>query len=153
MSLIHQLLYEHGDLERIRLGTYIERLIALLRETYSARRNSVDVRFTSIDVDIYLDIGRAIPCGLIVTELVTNSFKHAFPQDRRGTIIVSLQADPEAGAVLVVRDDGIGIPESVALGEGTSLGFRLLPSLAEQLGGYIVLVRYEGSRCELHFPV
>jgi two-component system, sensor histidine kinase PdtaS len=152
MSLIHELLYEHGDLERIRLGAYLERLVIFLRDTFCARRKSIEVHFSGIDADVHLDIGRAIPCGLIVTELVTNSFKHAFPQDRRGTISVSLQAEPGGGGALVVGDDGIGIPETAVLGGGHSLGFRLLPSLAEQLGGSISQRHCEGARYELRFP-
>jgi PAS domain S-box-containing protein len=152
MALIHEMLYEHGDLERIRLGSYLERLVKLLRDTYSARRDVVQMRFSGQDAEVRLDMGRAISCGLIVTELVSNSFKHAFPQGRHGTISVELGAETEQDCLLVVRDDGVGIPESKALGESRTLGFRLLPVLTEQVGGRLELDRSGGARYELRFP-
>jgi len=151
MSLIHQLLYEHGDLARVRLGVYLQRLVSLLRDTYNDLRKTVDIQLIGADAELYLDLQQAIPCGLIVTELITNCFKHAFPDGRQGTITVRLD-EPEPGTGrLVVSDDGVGIPESVVLGEGRSLGFRLLPTLAEQVGGRLALIRENGVRYELSF--
>jgi len=152
MALIHEMLYEHGDLDQIRLGSYLERLVKLLRDTYSARRDAVQMRFIGHDAEVRLDVGRAISCGLIVTELITNSFKHAFPQDRHGTIAVTLRADGPGQCLLAVSDDGVGIPEAKSLGDSPSLGFRLLPALADQVHGTLELDRSHGTRYELRFP-
>jgi len=103
--------------------------------------------------DCHLDMQRAISCGLIVNELITNAFKHAFPEGRAGSIEVSL-ADAGAGRIcLCVADDGVGLPADIDLGSGQSLGLRLLPSLVEQLGGEVVLRRTGGTRYELTFSL
>ena len=151
MALVHQLLYEQGELSRIRLGAYLQRLLALLRQSFADRLDRVQTDFDGADAHIYLTIRGSIPFGLIVTEVVTNCFKHAFPGDRHGTIRMSLQARGPDEACLVIADDGVGMPESVALGTGPTLGVRLLPTLAEQLGARLEVVRGQGLRYELFF--
>jgi PAS domain S-box-containing protein len=151
MSMIHQLLYEHGDLSKIQLGTYLEQLVALLRDTYADRGRAIKAVFVGPKGDCHLDMQRAISCGLIVNELITNSFKHAFPGNRGGCIAVSLQEETPGQIRLCVADDGVGIAPTVVLGRGPSLGIRLLPSLAEQLGATLVLTREAGASYELSF--
>ncbi|MCD5362205.1 sensor histidine kinase [Chromobacterium aquaticum] len=145
MALIHQLLYEHGDFSRIHVGLYLERLTQLL--SGSASESGVRVRCRGMEVAVYLGMQRAIPCGLLVNELVTNALKHAFP-GRHGTVEVALERSEDGGCRILVSDDGVGIPESVKLGEVSSLGFRLIPILVGQLKGVASLLRPEaGGAC------
>lgn len=145
MALIHQLLYEHGDFSRIHVGVYLERLTQLLSGSVSDV--GVRLRCRGMGAAVYLGMQRAIPCGLLVNELVTNALKHAFP-DRRGTVEVALEREDGGRCRILVSDDGVGIPESVKLGEVSSLGFRLIPTLVGQLKGEARLLRPEaGGAC------
>jgi len=151
MAMIHQMLYEQGDLARIRIGAYLAQLVTLLRETYTERRREVAIVLEGGGSPCRLDVQRAISCGLIVNELVTNAYKHAFPGGRMGTITVALSMPAPEQALLIVQDDGVGLPPDVELGVGRSLGIRLVPTLAEQLGARLLLEREHGVRYELAF--
>jgi PAS domain S-box-containing protein len=151
MSMIHQLLYEHGDLSKIQLASYLQQLVSLLRDTYSDRNRAILTAFHGSARDCHLDMQRAISCGLIVNELITNAFKHAFPEGRGGRIEVGLADTADGRIRLSVADDGVGLPVGLELGQGQSLGLRLLPSLVDQIGGEVVLRREQGTRYELTF--
>lgn len=145
MALIHQLLYEYGDFSRIHVGVYLERLTQLLGGSISDA--GVRLRCRGMDAVVHLGMQRAIPCGLLVNELVTNALKHAFPGGR-GTVEVALEREEDGRCRILVSDDGVGIPESVKLGEVSSLGFRLIPTLVGQLKGVARLLRPEaGGAC------
>ena len=92
-----------------------------------------------------VDITTAIPCGLIVNELVTNAFEHAFPDGREGTIAVSLCTDDAGTHVLSVSDDGVGFPEDLDFRNTKSLGLQLVTGLVNQLDGTITLDRTKGT--------
>ncbi len=144
MALIHQLLYEGRDYAQIDLALYIGRLIRLLRESLLPSQSPVELRAQPATQAIGLDLQRAVPCGLLINELVTNAIKHAFPDGRRGVVEVQLAVlDGAAGqARLTVRDNGVGLPEAVALdGRSPSLGLQLVPLLAEQLGAQMQVTR------------
>jgi two-component sensor histidine kinase len=97
-------------------------------------------------------MAKAIPCGLIINELVTNAIKHAFPDDRRGTVQVSLR-EPAAGQLtLAVADDGVGLADDFAIETSGSLGLTLVATLVEQLKGRLVITRGPGARFEITFP-
>ncbi|MBT9500828.1 MAG: PAS domain-containing protein [Burkholderiaceae bacterium] len=132
MALMHQLLYERADFSALELGPYIRRLGGLLRDTYLGASSAVHLQIDAPDAGLRIDLQRAIPCGLLVNELVTNSIKHAFRGGMAGLIVVSLTSDAEAQVRLDVSDDGAGLPEGVRPGDGGGLGFQLLPVLAEQ---------------------
>ena len=103
--------------------------------------------------NILLDVNTAIPLGLIINELVSNSLKHAFPAGRQGTISVRL-AETEPGALsLLVRDDGIGLPTQPERANGGSLGLQLVDTLARQLRGQVLVNGEGGTAFELRFPV
>jgi PAS domain S-box-containing protein len=148
MALIHQLLYERNDFSQVDLGVYLQRLCALLQESYrdgSARFNlSADT-----GAPVHLNLQRAVPCGLLVNELVTNAIKHAFPDGRAGHIQVTLTAADTQQCMITVADDGIGLPASVAPGTSPSLGMQLIPLLCDQAGGQWQLFREQGTRFEL----
>lgn len=132
MALIHEQLYQAADLGHINLGDYLESLTASLAR--SASQNDGRVRLQLLADEVELDIDSAVPCGLIVNELVTNAFKYAFPAGRSGTICVELRAQNER-ITLQVRDDGIGMDADFDIENSDSIGLQLVDSLTEQLEG------------------
>jgi PAS domain S-box-containing protein len=150
MALIHQLLYERKDYSVVDLGEYLTRLANLLVSTHRAQAERVTLE---IDVEpVPVDLQQAVPCGLVVNELLTNCFKHAFPEGRSGTVGVTLKHG-EGGVVrLAVSDDGVGLPETAELGSSASLGLQLVPLLAEQAGAELAVVRAPGTTFSLTFP-
>lgn len=152
MALTHQLLYERKDYSRIDLGDYIERLSQLLLSSY---RGSSSARITlrcDLPVEpLYLDFERVIPCGLIVNELVTNAFKHAFPDGRQGQINIVLQVDGE-DLLVSVADNGIGLPAAFDLTQVRSLGLQLVSLLVDQLAGSFTRETGSETRFLLRFP-
>jgi len=101
--------------------------------------------------DIFLTITTAIPCGLIINELVSNALKHAFPQEREGTIAVSMTPSTKDNLILTVSDTGIGFPEGIDFRNTTTLGMQLVTSLVEQLDGTITLDRSKGITFTITF--
>jgi len=130
MALMHQLLYERADFSALDLGPYLRRLSGLLRDTYLGGSSPVRLQVDAPDTGLRMDLQRAIPCGLLVTELVTNSIKHAFPNGAAGLIMVRVTVLSPGEACVDVMDDGIGMPAVAPSSKG--LGFQLLPLLAEQ---------------------
>jgi two-component sensor histidine kinase len=149
MGLIHERLYQAEDLARVDFAEYIQGLVNNLFYSYSA-----DAAAISLEIrveDVVLDVDRGIPCGLIVNELVSNSLKYAFPAGRQGRLQVHMRHQDDS-LVLVVADDGIGIPEEFDVGRTTSLGLRLVSTLVRQLKGSLTLSRDEGTRFSVQFP-
>ena len=148
MALLHQLLYEHQSFAYVDLGDYLREL---------ARHAIASTEVTNVNVEfdltpLKLDLQRAVPCGLLVNELLTNACKHAFPDGRAGTIRLELHVPGESDmALLVISDNGVGLPEGFALGQSTSLGLQLVPLLAEQFGGELLARQGVGTRYELRF--
>ncbi|TDP72755.1 PAS domain-containing protein [Roseateles toxinivorans] len=146
MALMHQLLYERADFSALELGPYIRRLGGLLRDTYLGAGSTVRLQIVAPDAGLRIDLQRAIPCGLLVNELVTNSIKHAFPGGVAGQIVVELTDDGSGQVQLDVGDDGAGLSEGVEPGQGGGLGFQLLPVLAEQCRAKLELLDSGGRR-------
>jgi len=108
----------------------------------------------SIQADpIWIAVQNAVPLGLLVNELLSNSLKYAFPGDRDGEIAIALRATPEGQRVLTVRDTGIGLPAGMDFRHTDSLGLQLVGLLTEQLGGTVELERASGTQWTLRFPV
>lgn len=128
MSQLHELLYKQSNLTHINAYEYFEILIEELRETYD---EDVEIH---LDIQSNLKMGQAIYCGLILNELITNSFKYAFPnEDHDGNIFVSLKEENEH-LILIVKDDGVGFKEKAT----SSLGLVLVDTLVtRQLRGEI----------------
>jgi two-component sensor histidine kinase len=103
--------------------------------------------------EVRLPIDIAIPCGLIVNELITNALKHAFPGERLGHITVSLHQETPERLLLEVQDDGIGLPEDVRPSEAKSLGLHLVSILTHQLQGELEIHRGEGTLFRVHFGI
>jgi two-component sensor histidine kinase len=148
MALIHQLLFERRDWAKVQLGPYLRRLGDLLSSTYGRGRIELEVEADEVP----LDVQRAVPCGLLVNELVTNAFKHAFAPDATGRIRIELRRE-DAAARLRVSDTGPGLPEDLDIERIDSLGMQLIPLLAEQVRGELTIGRGPGACFELRFPI
>jgi len=151
MALIHQLLYERNDFSDLHLGPYVQRLVGLLRDSFSRDRDRIRITAVGAETDALLDLQRSVPFGLLVTELVTNAVKHAFPDGRGGEVRVSLQREPAGTILLTVQDNGTGLPETAQLGEGNTLGMQLIPLLSEQAQAQLNYRNDNGARFELRF--
>jgi two-component sensor histidine kinase len=101
--------------------------------------------------DVHMDIKRAIPCGLIITELISNSLKHAFPNGKKGEIVVEMYPDKGEKYKLVISDNGVGFPEGLDFRQTKSLGMRLVVDLVNQLNGTIELRREKGTEFRIEF--
>ena len=152
MALTHQLLYERKDFSRLHLGDYLERLVQSIRTSYRATGDRVALRLELPAADVPLDLERAIPCGLLINELVTNSFKHAFPGERRGEIVIEIMEDANGRICLSVADNGIGLPAEAELPHSSSLGLQLVALFVEQLHGTTSIGRDAGCRFSISFP-
>ncbi len=151
MALIHEELYQAGNLARVDFASYLRRLLPDLARSYRADASEkVEVKIEAADVSLPVD--RAIPCGLIVNELMTNALKHAFPNGRAGSIQVRLATQKDQ-TTLAVRDDGAGFPPDVDFRQSRSLGLQLVCTLANQLGGTINLTRDNGTEFVIVFPL
>lgn len=151
MGLTHQLLYEHKDFSRVDLGEYLGRLAQLLMSAYRDRGSGIALDLLLPPERHYVGLDRAIPCGLAVNELVTNAFKHAFPDDRHGRITLALAAAGDDEIILTVTDDGVGLPANFEISMVKSLGLQLVPLLVEQLQGTLVVKGGSGSSFSLRF--
>jgi PAS domain S-box-containing protein len=149
MALIHQLLYERKDFSRVQLGEYLDRLAHLVLNTYAVGGARIAIK---ADVaDLSLDLQRAIACGLLVNELLTNAIKHAFPGGRAGQVCIELKEMDDHEAILALSDNGVGLPEGFSLAGGKSLGLQLVALLADQIGAALSIRDGPGARFELHF--
>jgi two-component sensor histidine kinase len=150
MALIHQLLYERHDFSRVDFGEYLARFGQLLVATFGSPVRNVSLQVAAETGRFYLDLQRATPCGLWINELVTNAFKHAYPDGRSGAVRVELTPIDDSRALLVVEDEGVGLPEDWNAPQPKSLGLQLVPLLADQIGGGFTIVRKSpGTRFEL----
>jgi PAS domain S-box-containing protein len=148
MALIHQLLYERNDFSQIDLATYLRRLCALQQTSYRDDAASFTLTVHACE-GVHLNLQRAVPCGLLVNELVTNAIKHAFPDGREGRIDITLSASDDGHCLITVADDGVGLPPEVSPETSRSLGMQLIPLLSDQAGGQWQLFRDHGTRFEL----
>jgi PAS domain S-box-containing protein len=131
MALVHEKLYRSGNLAAIDFGDYARDLASILRQAHGLDAGQVQI---GVQADtVLLNIDTSVPLGLVLCELVTNALKHAFPEGRRGTIEIAIRGEPDGGCCLCVTDDGVGMPEHLAAGQGTSLGLRLVHMLVRQI--------------------
>jgi PAS domain S-box-containing protein len=152
IALAHELLYQSSDLSRIPFVSYAEALGASLTATYGVGTGNVG--FVVDGGDIAFAVDRAVPLGLLLNEIVTNSFKHAYPNGTRGTIRVALHRDGANGHRLLVSDDGVGLPADFEERRRSSLGSKLIESLVEQIGGTMTRSSSErGTHYEILFGV
>jgi two-component sensor histidine kinase/ligand-binding sensor domain-containing protein len=148
MAAIHEQLYHSDNLAAIDFQFYIENLVHQLLRTFSSSGIRTDVACKGV----FLEIGVAIPCGLIVNELVTNALKYAFPGGTSGHIEVRMEGGANGMRSLTVKDDGIGLSAPIDPEKSTTLGLRLVSLLGHQLGGGITLSSGPGLTCTVTFP-
>ncbi len=149
MALIHESLYQSKDLSRINFADYIKRLTTHLFSMYRIGAERVQLK---VDVgEVFLDINRAIPCGLIVNELVSNSLKHAFPNGQEGKIVVKMNGNSRGKISLIVKDSGIGFPEDLDFKKTETLGMQLVTDLVAQIDGKIKLMKEQGTEFRVVF--
>ena len=147
MALVHENLYRAGNFAEIQMQTHVLSLCTHLRRAYGRAR----VEITAESDDVTLDMDRAVSCGLIINELVSNAFKHAFPGNRSGYIKVRFGSRDDGTCILTVADDGIGMPEQFDFIETRSLGLQLVRDLVEQLHGTFSVDDTGGTTCTLTF--
>ncbi len=142
MALIHEKLYRSGSLAEIDFGDYVKSLVDDLLRMYNVPGRAITI---AVDIEnVQLGVDTAIPCGLVINELVSNSLKYAFPDGRTGDVTVALQ---RANGVhtLTVADDGVGFPADLDFRATDSLGMQLVTALVNQLEGTITLDRTKGT--------
>lgn len=150
MSLVHEKLYQSSDFTKIDFNEYIKDIVHGLYQSYGVDTGKVSLNI--IVEDVSLGVDSAIPCGLIINELVTNSLKHAFSDGRKGEIKIIVHKADENEIEVTICDNGIGIPESIDFRKTESLGLHLVTILVEnQLHGKIYLDRSKGTEFKIRF--
>jgi PAS domain S-box-containing protein len=150
ISLVHQKLYQSGNLSRIRLDHYMGELFELLLNSYQVSDMKIERKIDVDELNVVIDI--AIPCGLIVNELVSNSLRHAFPHGR-GTITMEIRSEPKGIIRLVYQDDGPGLPDTMDPFALESVGMQTIVNIGKhQLEGEIRFDFSRGFRFTLLFP-
>ena len=151
MSIVHERLYLSRDFTTIDLGEYIRDLSQYLFQSYASNGDRISLRLDAGEIS--LDIDRAIPCGLILNELVSNALKHAFPDQRGGEIAIRCYGDEKGLITLIVADTGVGLPAGLDFRNTPSLGLQLVDLLVRQLRGSInVDTQRTGTEFFISFP-
>jgi len=151
MALIHEKLYQSQDLSKVNFAEYIANLAANLFRSYTINSTAINLSM-NVD-DVFLEIDIAVPCGLILNELISNSLKYAFPDERKGKIQIDLSLDKEREVTLIVKDDGIGLPKDFDFHNTKTLGLQLVDNLVEQLEGTIELNGNGRTECKITFTI
>jgi PAS domain S-box-containing protein len=149
MALIHERLYRSTDLKRIDFGDYIRTLGTDLYHTYVPARNKIKLNMEL--ENLMVDINTTVPLGLIVNELITNSMKHAFLGIDEGEINIEFHKNDNDEFILIVEDNGKGLPAGLDFRNTETLGFQLVNNLTAQIDGNIELDRSHGTRFEITF--
>jgi two-component sensor histidine kinase/CheY-like chemotaxis protein len=150
MAVVHEKLYGSPDLSRVDFAEYLNSLAGSLFRLYGVDRSRVALEIDAAGVFLSLDF--AMPCGLIVNELVSNALKHGFPGNRSGLVRVSVSLGPDDDELtLVCRDTGVGLPDGFQDCPTGSLGLRLVKMLVEQLGGRLEFERSNGTTVTVRF--
>lgn len=150
MVFVHQRLYQHDNLKKINFGDYPETLASDIFKSYVSNPDQITLDIDTEDVTI--DIDTAIPLGLILNELISNSLKYAFPKGRNGILTVKSYLKGSKYS-LIVSDNGIGFPEDLDYENSDSLGLKLIYSLSDQIGADVKLDTANGTKFEITFEV
>ena len=151
IALVHELLYRSDNLDQIEYGAYLKKMFIPLFESYSVDQRKVSIAIEAPKVMISID--KAVPCSLIVNELLSNSLKHAFPGDRKGTISIRFGLDAgKEEYTLDYGDNGVGLPPGLDIKTLNTLGMRLITGLTKQLGGTAEVQCTEGTHFRITFP-
>ncbi|MDG5767468.1 PAS domain S-box protein [Balneolales bacterium ANBcel1] len=149
MSMIHEKLYQTDTYAEIEFGGYLRDLAEHINNQYE----DLDVSTEIEAEDVYLEISQAVPCGLLANEIVTNCYKHAFPENRAGKVKITL-ADKAGKCELIIRDDGVGLPEELLAGRpDQSFGLNLIRGLSKQVKGELEMRNENGLFVKVVFPL
>jgi two-component sensor histidine kinase len=149
MALLHQILYRSDDLTRIDFAAYVRQLSTQLCQSYHTQSCPVAVEVVADEVS--LNIETAVPCGLILNELVSNALKHGFVDGRSGQIVIHLKAQDNNRIHLTVSDNGVGLPTTFDYRQSPSLGLQLVNNLVEQLEGDLIVSNHQGTSITITF--
>lgn len=149
MALVHEKLYKSSDLSRINFSEYIDSLVGLLFRSFGVNPGRVTLKQNK--EPLFLSIESAVPCGLIVNELVSNCMKHGFPGEKYGEIYVALESPAADDFLLKVKDNGIGLPANFSLDSTETLGLQLVKTLVNQLNGTIQIDSQNGTTFSIRF--
>ena len=148
MALVHEMLYRSQDLARVDFPQYVRALVPQLFRSYNPGGR---IRYRVEIDEIVFGVDLAVPCGLIINELVANALKHAFPGDRRGEICVRMKLEQDRYR-LSVEDDGIGFPAGLDVSQTGTLGLQLVRTLTEQIGGRLQEKTGQGTAFVIDLP-
>jgi len=149
MALIHERLYQSSDLSRVEFSQYIRNLAIHLFHSYQV--DSSRVRLAMDAEEVFLNINTAIPCGLIVNELISNALKHAFPNGRNGEVAIELHQIEGDRYRIRVRDNGVGFPEGLDFQQTGTLGMQIISTLVNQIDGRLDYQSQDGTSFILEF--
>ncbi len=150
MAIVHEVLYQSKDLAKVKFTDYIRTLVSNLSRSFGTVSSAIDVA-VNVGDDVQLGIDTAIPCGLIINELVSNALKYAFPDGKRGRVTIDFHTEDGHNRVLVVKDDGVGLPPDLDFRNTETLGLQLVNTLVDQLEGHIELSRDHGTEFRITF--
>jgi len=150
ISLVHEKLYQSNDLSRIDFAEYIQGLSSYLFYTYNVDNRLIKLRIKADN--IYLPVDKAIPCALIINELITNSLKHAFPKENKGIISIKLRKK-DSIYILQFSDNGTGLPEELDINHVNTIGLDLIINLVEQIDGFLEFDTHKGTSYKITFPM
>jgi len=148
MSLIHQKLYQSDNLSAINMTDYIYELVNYLRDSFNIRK-SIQFKLQIDPID--LDLSHCVPVGLIMNEAITNAIKYAFPGSLEGEIEISFRRISGAHLLLIIRDNGIGLPSHFDMDNPSSMGMRLMKGLSDDIEGKFEINNHNGTEIMLNF--
>jgi two-component sensor histidine kinase len=149
MALIHERIYKSPNLASVNLEDYVKSLTISLFQNYGVNTNNVSFE-TKIE-NIAVNMNVAIPLGLIINELISNALKHAFPDNRKGKLLINFHKTNEGVHELIVEDDGIGSSRDLNIDNPETLGLQLMSALTSQLQGKITINSHNGTKVILTF--
>lgn len=149
MGLIHQSLYQENDFRGVNMKNYISKLAKNLFNSYNIQPEKIQLK-TEIN-ELNLDIDTVVPLGLIINELVTNALKYAFPNDKKGTILLRANLENER-FILQVSDNGIGLPEGFSIEKSSSMGYQLIQNFVNKLSAKLTVRAENGTFIEIAIP-
>ncbi len=149
IALVHEKLYQSTDLDQIDYTDYLRKITDHLFESYKIDSNIITLHLNAEKAVLHID--KAVPCSLIINEMISNSLKHAFPEGRKGVITIDFRKGTD-NYILTYSDDGIGIPVGITFDRTESLGMQLIKGLTKQINGLIELNRTAGTKYTITFP-
>lgn len=150
IALIHEQLYGTEHLDRINFANYVRQLVKDLNVAFGAETRRISVRVDAEPIE--MGVHRAVPCALILNELVANAFKHAFPGQQEGEVRISFRESAPGYLELRIQDNGVGCPSGLDWHDGKSVGWRIVDILTKQLGGSFGQEPSSGTQFVLRFP-